>query len=628
MAENKHDKKQNRIIAGSLKNVGAVFDDTAWKAIHIATNSGYDPQSGEPFSFSRIDTRKKAEKMLKQFVSRLQGVVLTGNNVSWSNANDKNDALITTLANGTKIPKELLMQWQHHNLHALTEFNARTENGMNLSDRIWEVGKQYRSELELALSLGIGEGKSADVLSRDVRQYLQHPNMLFRRVRDADHNLQLSKPAQAYHPGRGVYRSSYKNALRLTATENNMAYRTADYTRWQQMNFILGIQIKTSPNNHPISDICDTLQGRYPKEFKFRGWHPWCRCIAVPILPNEKAFFNGLEGDLKGEGLPYGDPITSPPKRFNKWIKANMKRIKDAKNTPYWIQDNFIDGDIEKGFSFTSIKTTMDEMSSSLKKISIQIQNTENITDKELEHIIFDIVNKNPILQYGKLTKVEIIKNGIKNDYMAIGRKYENDKYYIKRKGQSLKISDKNILLKNGEIFNPYIELKGAFCAIAQKKKLSFKQESTLETLWHELLHLQSIGWKNRLEKNVTNNLIMETINEICARKTYGYLLRCLGVKSSYRDKIMTDGLGYTFEVKNMTYLLSDLKLDKSETYKLFKYWITNTPYEYIQKKVISLLAEKNIYTTHELNKLTEILNVTPSDFIKECTNTYILNRK
>ena len=30
------------------------------------------------------------------------------------------------------------------------------------------------------------------------------------------------KAAQAFHPGHGVYRSSYKNALRLAATETNM----------------------------------------------------------------------------------------------------------------------------------------------------------------------------------------------------------------------------------------------------------------------------------------------------------------------------------------------------------------------------------------------------------------------
>lgn len=44
---------------------------------------------------------------------------------------------------------------------------------------------------------------------------------LYRRVRGADGKLHLSKAAKAYHPSQGVYRSSYKNAMRLTRTECN-----------------------------------------------------------------------------------------------------------------------------------------------------------------------------------------------------------------------------------------------------------------------------------------------------------------------------------------------------------------------------------------------------------------------
>lgn len=381
--QDKHDKKQSRIIAGSIKNVSAVFNATVWKAVHIATKSSYNPDNGQPFSFSRADTKKQADKLLKQFANKMQSVVLTGNNVSWANANDKNDVIITTLANGKKIPKGLLARWQQHNLEALQEFNTRTENGMNLSNRIWDVSKQFCNELELAITIGMGEGNSADVLSRDVRQYLIHPNNLFRKVRDAKNNLHLSKAARAYHPGRGVYRSSYKNALRMTATENNMAYRTADYTRWQQMDFVLGIMIKTSPNNHPVSDICDTLQGRYPKDFKFRGWHPWCRCFATPILPNENAFFKGLTADLKGSVNPYGTPVTTMPSRFTKWVTDNTERVKNGSTVPYWIKDNFKNGNIENGLKFGAISTDANTNISDIEKLAKTVG--VNI-EKPMEH--------------------------------------------------------------------------------------------------------------------------------------------------------------------------------------------------------------------------------------------------
>lgn len=139
---------------------------------------------------------------------------------------------------------------------------------MNLSDRVWRYTEQFKSEIELGIDIGLRDGLSADELSRDLRQYLQHPDKLLRRVRDEHGNLVLSKAAKAFHPGQGVYRSSYKNARRLAATETNMAYRTADYVRWQQLDFVVGIEIHLS-NNHtlngvPFEDICDFLQGRYP----------------------------------------------------------------------------------------------------------------------------------------------------------------------------------------------------------------------------------------------------------------------------------------------------------------------------------------------------------------------------
>ena len=87
-------------------------------------------------------------------------------------------------------------------------------------------------------------------MSRDVRRYLRNPDKLFRRVRDKHGNLRLSKAAKAYHPGRGVYRSSYRNALRLTATENNMAYRTADHLRWQQQPFVVA-----SKSSYPTTTL-------------------------------------------------------------------------------------------------------------------------------------------------------------------------------------------------------------------------------------------------------------------------------------------------------------------------------------------------------------------------------------
>lgn len=197
--------------------------------------------------------------------------------------------------------------------------------------------------MELALEIGMGDGLSAADLSRQVRRYLNEPDRLFRRVRERDGSLRLSKAAAACHPGRGVYRSSYKNALRLTATENNMAYRTADHQRWQQLDFVVGIEIGTSPTNHPEPDMCDELAGVYPKQFKFTGWHPWCRCIATARLASDKQMDDYLARMLAGEdveGWRFEGEVTRVPACFRRWVQDNETRIAAARSLPYFIQDN------------------------------------------------------------------------------------------------------------------------------------------------------------------------------------------------------------------------------------------------------------------------------------------------
>lgn len=234
---------------------------------------------------------------------------------------------------------------------------------------MWQYTDQFKDEIEMALDLGIKEGKSATSMSMDVRQYLQNPNMLFRRVRDKRGLLQLSKRAKAFHPGQGVYRSSYKNARRLTATENNIAYRTADYLRYQQMDFVVGIQICLS-NNHTVLlqpgettadptqqradgspkanavkhlvDICDDLQGRYPKDFKFTGWHPHCRCHVITILKSKDEIKRDIKRLANGETVDNTsvNEVTELPKNFTEWVQNNEERLKGRATLPYFIKDN------------------------------------------------------------------------------------------------------------------------------------------------------------------------------------------------------------------------------------------------------------------------------------------------
>ena len=135
---------------------------------------------------------------------------------------------------------------------ALDTFLVRTAAGMNLSERVWNLTNGAKDQLELYLSSGISIGRSAAEIAGDIKQYLNEPNRLFRRVRQ-EGRLVLSKAARGYHPGAGIYRSSYRNALRLAKNEINMAYRMSDYVRRQELPFVTGIEVHLSAS-HPRLD--------------------------------------------------------------------------------------------------------------------------------------------------------------------------------------------------------------------------------------------------------------------------------------------------------------------------------------------------------------------------------------
>lgn len=337
------DKKHIANIKKRLKSIEELFDTAIKECARIGETSGFnDPK--QPFYLSDYPSvQERINDIMRSIGQGLRVAIETGDREEWMLACEKNDEMVDLITSSTGIPKDVISQWKHPNLEALSAFQQRKSAGMFLSDRVWKITEQFKQELELALDLGLGEGKSAAALSRDVRKYLNEPNRLFRRVRDKHGVLRLSKAARAYHPGQGVYRSSYKNALRLTATENNMAYRMADSERWKQIPFVIGIKISISHNNHPVEDICDTLQGVYPKDFVWLGWHPFCKCAAVAVMAKDEEFLDYQRKLLAGEDVSkykFSGKVEDVPDNFKNWVNDNADRIKEAKKQPYFIRDN------------------------------------------------------------------------------------------------------------------------------------------------------------------------------------------------------------------------------------------------------------------------------------------------
>lgn len=307
---------------------------------NIALTSSFI-QSGLPFN---LDDFPAVKKRISQSISTLNtGVkvaIINSINLAWDLSNKKNDSISDDFTADMEIAKDALNLIYDPNKAALRSFIERKDNGLNLSDRVWGSVDGYRHELEAGLTAGINKGESAADIASKLKRYLKEPDRLFRRVRDQNGVLQLSRAAREYHPGQGVYRSSYQNALRLTATETNISYRSSDYERWNKQTFVTGIKVETS-NNHPQYDECNELAGEYPKDFKFTGWHVRCLCHATPQLITDRQFslvedsILGIAGDAPG--IKYTDKI---PDKAKKWIEDNAERINGWSNEPYWVKDN------------------------------------------------------------------------------------------------------------------------------------------------------------------------------------------------------------------------------------------------------------------------------------------------
>lgn len=260
----------------------------------------------------------------------------------WNRAERKNDDFISQFIKGMSISSTTKDGMFAHSLSAFEALkNDIDANGFKLSDRVWNITQQTKSQLEFYLDSGVVAGRNANGISSDIRQILQNPQKRFRRIRNEKGELVLSQPMKNYHPGQGVYRSAYKNALRTSATTTNIAYRSADYERWSKQDFILGIEVHRSANNRGPCKICDAMVGKYPKTFKFTGFHPFCICFATPITMEPEDFADFLLNDT----VPQGQTITDIPQAAKDFVSEN----KDGLQSAFWYKDNFTnDGGLQR----------------------------------------------------------------------------------------------------------------------------------------------------------------------------------------------------------------------------------------------------------------------------------------
>ena len=304
---NKHDKKHLKRLEAIARMVERIYDAAADDAAAIGAMAMRLGADGEvPFSFDDYPQAKaRMDELLSWLRSQLEVVVAEGVAGEWQLSEDKNDELVRRVlglpddADPGDMPEPLRRRWLDRNEKGREAFLKRKERGLGLSERVWRGTQSFPSEIAMGIDMGILDGKPAASMARDLKQYLKHPDKLFRRVRDERGILHLSKNAAAFHPGQGVYRSSYQNARRLAVTE----------------------------------------------DFKFTGWHPHCRCYATSILKTEEELESDTQRMMAGEPVD-GESVNKVedvPENFKGWMKENEKRIAEARKSgtlPGFVREN------------------------------------------------------------------------------------------------------------------------------------------------------------------------------------------------------------------------------------------------------------------------------------------------
>ncbi|MBR2771455.1 MAG: hypothetical protein IKD78_05505 [Bacteroidales bacterium] len=338
-----------RRVNGYSRQIEKLYTDYLNAVSELVFRYGVTVDGDSVFRLSDYPSLKRqVDQLTKELSADIAQVIKDADKSEWTKAQAQAVQYIEDIYRVASLPNNLQALFGIHaasakgrNLDAYTAFSNRKIGGLSLSNKVWQYTKSLEAQMEASIDIALLEGRSAAKLSRDIRSLLNEPDLLFRRVRDSQGRLRMSRAMKAFSAGRGKYKSAYKNAMRLARTEINMAYRSSDCDMAQNLMAVVGIGVNLS-NNHtcngkPFVDICDELQGNYPKDFIFRGWHPQCRCFITFITKTDEEFWRDLADDVD---RPSVNTVKDVPPAFRDWLMRNRERLDNATTKPYFVTDN------------------------------------------------------------------------------------------------------------------------------------------------------------------------------------------------------------------------------------------------------------------------------------------------
>lgn len=469
--------------------VEQIYDTLNLEAAKIALNTEYDADGGTVFKFSDYpQTKKSIADIQARFVDDVRSVIYRGTSDEWKISNEVQDLMADKVlkAYTATIDKEKYKVLYQTNSDALKAFHNRRDRGFNVSAKLWQQSTIYKEELEAAISCAIQKGTSAVTLSKQISKYLLDFPSLQKDYKEKYGNAEHLKDCE--------YRS-----IRLARSEINMAYRAAENERWKQMDFVVGYEIKLSGGHHhhmPHGDICDTLAGKYPKDFVWTGWHPNDLCYKVPILKTEEEFW---AWDGRSESTTESvNEVKDVPNSFKKWVLDNQQRVENAKKIgtlPYFLRDN------KSALNNISLEKSVNEIVLLASSVGSEVQEFAEYIANRNNGFVTPINYKSPSSIIRKVTTEGItpydIKDAVRTTIIVPKENIENtlkdlsiDESFIRLKRQA----PKSFMGYSGNIIN--IKTSNGLIAEIQVNtaKMIYAKEKTIdakrilgEKFWNEI---------------------------------------------------------------------------------------------------------------------------------------------
>jgi len=167
-------------------------------------------------------------------------------------------------------------KWAKINGDAMDYLFRFAPGGDTLSSRIWDGIHQSEKAIRNRIQMAVLSGESSARLSLDIRKYLVQPKTL----RGTEKAL--------YHPGMGVYKSAYKNAMRVARTEMARAYTEGTFRYANQKDWIKGYIWKIGGGN-PCPICSDSAETYWEKaDPPPIPAHPQCKCYVELVMDDKK----------------------------------------------------------------------------------------------------------------------------------------------------------------------------------------------------------------------------------------------------------------------------------------------------------------------------------------------------